>query len=161
MSGIFYPAHTHTHAPWHTHRGQTERGMEGEWVRQTDWYIAVAFKNTVIKQVTLSQPPGSASHSCLLSAFSYSAQDILIQPPRRLIVRFLAIFQGRAIKPVGTGIRMIHCIQMGSFVFSELLSLVMLSNIFPFHTSSINQQLIKIIAVLIFKANHCVYCPDQ
>lgn len=103
----------------------------------------------------------SAPHFCLLSGFSYSVQDILIQPPRRLIVRLLAIFQRRAIKPVGTGMRMIHCIQMGPFVFSELLSIVMLSKTFPFHTSSINQQLIKIIAVLIFKTNHCVYCPDQ
>lgn len=156
MSGIFYTANMNPET-----NTEREKWRENESDRQTDWYIAVSFKNTVINKVTLSQLPSLTSHFRLLSGFSYFVQDILIQLPRRQNVRFLAIFQQRAIKPFGNGIRMIHCIQMGSFVFSQLLSLVMLSNISSFHTSSINQQLIKIIAALIFKANHCVYCLDQ
>lgn len=165
MSGIFYTASTHIERA--TER-ETEREMEREWVRQTDWYIAISFKkrsNKTSHLVTAAR--FNFTHSRLLSGFSYSVQDILIQPPRWQNVRFLAIFQRRAIKPVGTGIRGWYTVYRWDHLSSsQLLSIVMLSNTPPpltplFHTSSNNQQLIKIIAALIFKANHFVYCPDQ
>lgn len=104
----------------------------------------------------------TAPRSRLLSGLSYPVRDTLTQPPGRPIVRLLPIFQMKAIKPVGSGMRMIHCIQMGPFVFPELLSVVRLfQDSRSFNASSINRQLIKIIAVSMFRTNRCVYWSDQ
>lgn len=45
---------------------------------------------------------------------------------------FWPYFEGD-IKPVATGFQIIQCIHMGSFIFSELLSLIMLSSTPPMH----------------------------
>lgn len=91
--------------------------------------------------------------------FIISLQDILTPHSKEIVGCFSEMIY--TVKPVGTGIHEITCLQMELFFFPELLSVVMFPNTFPFHASTIKQWFFKIIPVLIIEMNHHGRRPDQ
>lgn len=67
------------------------------------------------KTVSVIKRDALLQFCCTLFSPPCDIQHILIWPPTPVGVRFLAIYHRRAIKPVGTGIQKIHCMQMGPF----------------------------------------------
>lgn len=91
------------------------------------------FSSAVIKQVALRQlspptPPPTPLHHHHLSSPLWLELSLPAHPhpatQASLFARLLPIFQMKAIKPVGSATWMIHCIQMGPFVFPSLLCLL-------------------------------------